>query len=242
MRPLPPSCQPSCDSQGLDDVTSRASALPRRLRFHRDCWHFGIGRHPYSLHCSPLSPQDKLVIIDQAVYRSGVRCPCVDLSDELDSLAEDSARSRDFLWIGLKDPTLAEFDVVKDELGLHPLAIEDSVRGQQRPKVELYDGSLFVVMKPLHYTFEDSQVETGELMIFLGDRFIVTVRRGQIAPLTDIRATLEAHPEQLSHGAAGVLYAVLDSVVDNYLASIPSTAARSNFAPGSPGRAKYLLP
>jgi magnesium transporter len=157
------------------------------------------------------------MIIDQAVYRNGIRFPCVDLSDELDNLAEDSPKSRDFLWIGLKDPTLAEFDVVKDELGLHSLAIEDSVRGQQRPKVDLYDGSLFVAMKPLHYTFEDSQVETGELMIFLGDRFIVTVRRGEIASLADIRATLEAHPEQLAHGAAGVLYAVLDSVVDNYL-------------------------
>jgi magnesium transporter len=153
------------------------------------------------------------VIVDQAVYRAGARLPCTDLSDELDRLGDVPDG---FIWIGLKDPTDAEFDLVRHELGLHPLAVEDAVKGNQRPKLEVYDGSLFVVLKPLRYIESTSQVETGEVMLFVGGHFVVTVRRGEASPLTDVRRRLEANAAHLTHGPAAVLHAVMDSVVDGY--------------------------
>ncbi|GAA4354913.1 magnesium and cobalt transport protein CorA [Angustibacter luteus] len=153
------------------------------------------------------------MIVDQAVYRDGKRQPCADLSDELSRLADVPDG---FLWIGLKDPTDDEFDLVKDELGLHPLAVEDAVKGNQRTKMEVYDGSLFVVLKPLRYFEETSQVETGEVMLFVGKHFVVTVRRGEASPLSEVRRRLEANSEHLTYGPAAVLHAVMDDVVDQY--------------------------
>jgi magnesium transporter len=156
------------------------------------------------------------VIVDQAIYRSGRREPCGDLSDALEQLRADRA-SKDFLWIGLKNPTDAEFDLVNDELRLHPLAVEDAVRGNQRPKVELYDNTIFVVLKTLRYIEASSDIETGEVMMFVGDRFVVTVRRGEANPLAGVRHQLEAQREVLKHGAISVVHAVMDSIVDNYV-------------------------
>ena len=155
--------------------------------------------------------------MDQAVYRGGARHRCGDLSEALEEIraGEDPHA---FLWIGLKNPTDAEFDLVNDELKLHPLAVEDAVKGNQRPKVELYDKTIFVVLKTLRYIEESSDVETGELMMFIGDRFVVTVRRGEANPLSDVRRRLEANPEVLRLGEIAVLHAVTDSIVDNYLA------------------------
>src|SRR5664279_2929974 len=153
------------------------------------------------------------VIIDQAVYRDGRRLPCGDLSGELEALQRDE---HGFIWIGLKDPTNAEFALVNQELKLHPLAVEDAIKGNQRPKLDVYDDTIFVVLKTLHYIDATSDVETGEVMIFLGDRFVVTVRRGEANPLAGVRARLEHAPEHLAHGPSAVLYSVMDSVVDNY--------------------------
>jgi magnesium transporter len=157
------------------------------------------------------------VIVDRAIYVDGHRRACGDLAEELAALR---AKGDDgsFLWIGLKDPTQDEFDEVDTELGLHPLAVEDAVHGRQRAKVELYDDTVFVVLKPLRYIDRTSDIETGELMLFVGDRFVVTVRRGELSPLTNIRAALESDPSTLGNGPLSVLHAVLDRVVDNYLA------------------------
>jgi magnesium transporter len=157
------------------------------------------------------------VIVDQAIYRDGRRSPCGDLSDELESL-RGQPFGNDFLWIGLKDPTDSEFDLVNDELKLHPLAVEDAVSGNQRAKVELYDNTIFVVLKTLRYIEETSDIETGEVMLFVGDRFVVTVRRGEANPLARVRRQLEAKPDTMRHGAIAVVHAVMDSIVDNYTA------------------------
>jgi magnesium transporter len=151
--------------------------------------------------------------MDQAVYRDGRRQPCTDLSDELASVR---LAGHGWIWIGLKDPTDAEFDVVKDELQLHPLAVEDAVTGHQRPKLEVYDASLFVVVKPLRYIEATSDIETGEVMVFLGDRFVVTVRRGEAGPLSGVRRLIESDPVRLNLGPVAVLHGVMDAVVDNY--------------------------
>jgi magnesium transporter len=155
------------------------------------------------------------VIVDQAVYRGGKRQVCTDLSDEL-ALLRDVQDG--FLWIGLKDPTDAEFSLVMGELSLHPLAVEDAVKGNQRAKLEVYDGSLFVVLKPLRYVESTSQVETGEVMLFVGPHFVVTVRRGEAGPLAEVRRRLELNAEHLAYGPAAVLHAVMDEVVDGYVA------------------------
>ncbi|MFC7488771.1 magnesium and cobalt transport protein CorA [Knoellia sp. CPCC 206453] len=157
------------------------------------------------------------VIIDKALYRDGKRGSCGDLSDELDTLRADGS-STDFLWIGLKDPTTAELEHVNDELGLglHPLAIEDAVSGRQRAKVELYGRNVFVVLKTLSYIEATSDIETGELMVHVGQHFVLTIRRGELSPLAGVRKGLEEDPSKLALGPMAALHAVIDRVVDQY--------------------------
>jgi magnesium transporter len=157
---------------------------------------------------------DVHVIVDQAVYRGARRMPCGDLSTELDGLR---AGHEGFIWIGLKDPTDEEFALVNDELQLHPLAVEDAVKGNQRPKIDVYENSMFVVLKTLAYVERTSDVETGEVMIFVGDHFVVTVRRGEANPLSGVRADLEHTPSHLEHGPVSVMYSVMDAIVDGYV-------------------------
>ena len=157
------------------------------------------------------------VIIDKALYRDGTRESCGDLSDELDALRADGS-STAFLWIGLKDPTMAELEHVNDELGLalHPLAIEDAVSGRQRAKIELYGSNVFVVLKTLSYIEATSDVETGELMVHVGEHFVLTIRRGEISPLAGVRKLLEEDQPKLALGPMAALHAIIDRVVDEY--------------------------
>jgi magnesium transporter len=155
------------------------------------------------------------VIVDCAIYRNGNRTEGPkDFSDALDDARKEGDA---FVWIGLHEPTEDEFELVTDEFGLHPLAVEDAVRAHQRPKLEAYDDSLFVVLKTVHYNDEHDTVHTGELMLFLGDCFVVTVRHGAGSPLAQVRRRLEQQPEVLRHGPGAVLYAVCDEVVDAYI-------------------------
>ncbi|MBT2399001.1 magnesium/cobalt transporter CorA [Streptomyces sp. ISL-100] len=159
----------------------------------------------------------RAVIVDCAIYREGRRTEGP--SDFSDALAEARAASAGdaFLWIGLHEPTEKEFDLVSSEFGLHPLAVEDALSAHQRPKLEVYDDSLFAVLKPVIYEPETDTVTTGELMVFVGDSFVVTVRHGEGAPLAAVRHRLEAEPDVLRHGPTAVLYAVSDAVVDHYI-------------------------
>ncbi|MFE5946079.1 magnesium and cobalt transport protein CorA [Streptomyces sp. NPDC056480] len=155
------------------------------------------------------------VIVDSAIYRDGRRTDGpADLSDALD---EARATGGAFLWVGLYEPTEAEFDHVASEFALHPLAVEDALKAHQRPKLEVYDDSLFAVLKPVDYEPESDRVSSGELMLFIGDSFVVTVRHGEASPLAQVRRRLEADPEVLKHGPTAVLYAVSDAIVDHYL-------------------------
>ncbi|MFD5626865.1 magnesium/cobalt transporter CorA [Streptomyces sp. NPDC127072] len=155
------------------------------------------------------------MIVDFAIYRDGRRSEGPD--DLSDALAEARAEGDAFLWIGLHEPTEREFDLVTDEFGLHPLAVEDALKAHQRPKLEVYDDSLFVVLKPVVYEPKSDRVSTGEVMIFIGDSFVVTVRHGEGSPLAAVRRLLENDPDQLRHGPTTVLYAIADAVVDHYL-------------------------
>ncbi|GGY24600.1 magnesium and cobalt transport protein CorA [Streptomyces tanashiensis] len=155
------------------------------------------------------------VIVDSAIYRDGRRTDGpADLSDALD---QARATGDAFLWVGLHEPSEAEFAHVASEFALHPLAVEDALKAHQRPKLEVYDDSLFVVLKPIVYEPESDRVSSGELMVFMGDSFVVTVRHGEGAPLAEVRRRLEADREVLKHGPTAVLYAVSDAIVDHYL-------------------------
>ncbi|MER6778824.1 MULTISPECIES: magnesium and cobalt transport protein CorA [unclassified Streptomyces] len=155
------------------------------------------------------------VIVDCAMYRDGRRSPAPeDLSDALD---EARASGDAFLWVGMYEPTEEEFEHVSKEFRLHRLAVEDALTAHQRPKLEVYDDSLFVVLKPVMYDEDTDTVTTGELMLFIGDSFVVTVRHGEGAALSAVRHRLEHEPEVLRHGPTAVLYAVSDAVVDHYI-------------------------
>jgi magnesium transporter len=154
------------------------------------------------------------VIVDCAIYRDGHRTEGpADLSDAL----EQARSAGGFVWIGLHEPTEEEFEHVTREFGLHPLAVEDALKAHQRPKLEVYDDSLFVVVKPVVYEPESDTVSSGEVMIFLGDAFVVVVRHGEGAALKAVRQRLEHEPELLGKGPTSVLYAIADAAVDHYL-------------------------
>jgi len=160
-------------------------------------------------------------VVDCAVYVDGRRLP--GHWRHTDALAEVRRRGRGFVWIGLKDPDEQQINGVAQTFGLHELAVEDAVQGHQRPKLELYDDTVFMVLKTLCYVAHESPttaneiVNTGELMAFLGQEFVVTVRRGQHSGLSSVRRNLESTPERLAMGPDAVLHAVADYVVDSYL-------------------------
>ncbi|MFR9800006.1 magnesium/cobalt transporter CorA [Streptomyces sp. MS06] len=154
------------------------------------------------------------MIVDCALYRDGRRAPG---SADFAAALEEARAGGGFVWIGLHEPTGREFDSVSEEFGLHPLAVEDALKAHQRPKLEVYDDSLFLVLKPVAYEPEGDRVSSGELMVFLGDGFVVTVRHGEGSPLAEVRQRLEREPETLGKGPTAVVYAISDAVVDHYL-------------------------
>ncbi len=155
------------------------------------------------------------MIVDNALYRDGVRVPLdCDVADL--TAVRDRCDPGDFVWVGLFEPDKAELDQVAEVFGLHGLAVEDAVKAHQRPKLERYEDSLFLVLKTLWYVDEDDAVETGEINIFVGSDFVVTVRHGKGGGLHEARLALESREQVLAHGPSAVVHAVCDEVVDNY--------------------------
>jgi magnesium transporter len=153
------------------------------------------------------------VIVECAVYEDGKRRPGdVQLEDACEAGQEPGA----FVWIDLFEPTGREFDAIRAEFGLHPLAIEDALEAHERPKLEKFDDMAFLVLKAVSYDDETEDLTFGEVMIFAGEGFVVTVRHGATTDLDELRARLQDEPELLRHGAVGVVYAVVDTVVDAY--------------------------
>jgi len=154
------------------------------------------------------------VIVDCARYHGGAREPVEgDLHDAL-LVARSSGDS--FIWIGLYEPLADELEKVAKEFDLHPLAIEDAVKAHQRPKVEQFDDSTFVVLKTVRYDEASQQIDLGDVMLFLGDSFIVSVRHGQGRALAGVRKRLEQDARLLACGPSAVLYLICDAIVDDY--------------------------
>jgi magnesium transporter len=153
------------------------------------------------------------VIVDAAVYRDGKRDGAiVDLADALHSCRSGES----FLWVGLHEPTEEEIDRTAQALGLHELAVEDAVKARQRPKLEPFGDSVFVVLRTARYLQETETVDFGEILIFAGSRFVVVVRHGDASALGAVRKRLESRPDLLRHGPAAVVYGIVDHVVDDY--------------------------
>lgn len=185
--------------------------------------------------CVP--PSDSLV--EYAAYIGGKRIEALGIPDALDlvrahNAAVQSANEKNpgekggekgnaFVWVGLHEPDAPEVEWLAEVFALHPLAVEDAVKAHQRPKVERYDDSLFVVLKTVAYLDHDvltatsEIIGTGEIMVFVGPDFVVTVRHGRYCPLADVRERLEDKPKLLNRGPTGVLHAIADHVVDRYL-------------------------
>jgi magnesium transporter len=155
-----------------------------------------------------------MTIVDCAVYEDGRRRDGqVPLDKAYDACrADDSA----WVWIGLYEPTGDEFDSVRREFELHPLAVEDAIKAHQRPKLETYGETLFIVLKTARYHDAEEVVEFGEILLFVGAGFIISVRHGRAAELHDVRKQVEAKPELLQCGPSAALYAIVDRVVDEY--------------------------
>ncbi len=156
-------------------------------------------------------------VVDSAIYVDGRRelaPPSLDQAFAALRSCPDDRRS--FAWIGMLHPSADEIQVVANEFSLHNLAVEDTVNAHQRPKLERYGDTLFVVLRPARYVDPVEVVELGEVHLFLGPDFVITVRHAREPNLAQVRRRLESDPELLAHGPFAVLYAVLDRVVDDY--------------------------
>ncbi len=155
----------------------------------------------------------RYMIVDSAIYVDGRRAV------EPASLQETYEACREqqgLAWIGLYEPTEGELSSVAEEFELHPLAVEDAIKAHQRPKLERYGETLFVVLRPARYIDESETVEFGEIHAFVGPDFVVTVRHGRASTLGRVRERLESMPELLRRGPEAILYAIMDQVVDDY--------------------------
>jgi magnesium transporter len=177
-----------------------------------------LSRHPEAdLIPIPSPPPDS--IIAWAWYVNGVRKPAEDLS----VAARLANAGEGFVWLGLKDPRDEDLMVLASQFDLHPLAIEDAAHGHTRSKLEMFGDDLFMVISTVSYVEHDELtdtsevVATGQVMVFLGEHFVITVRRGEHAQLSSLRRTMEADPARLARGPSEVLYAIADKIIDDYL-------------------------
>ncbi len=154
------------------------------------------------------------MIVDCAHYRDGVRQHDGPL--ELERAAALRRGEGEFVWLGLYEPSAEELDNVGEVFGLHELALEDARKAHQRPKLEDYDDSYFIVLRTARYVDEREEVDFGEIHIFLGSGYAIVVRHGEASELRGARRRLEARPELLREGPGAVAWAVVDKVVDDY--------------------------
>ena len=155
------------------------------------------------------------MIVDCAHYKDGARQHEGPM--ELEDAAAQAGSGGEFVWIGMHEPEPGDLERLQKLFGLHELAIEDAARAHQRPKIEDYDDGYFIVLRTAHYHQEEEIVHFGEIHVFIGPGYVITVRHGPGSELATARQRLEARPDLLKMGAAAALWAILDKVVDDYL-------------------------
>ena len=152
-----------------------------------------------------------MTVVAAYLYRDGHRIRPVKIDERIDCRDVKS----EFVWIGIADPTVEEMHSLANCYGLHPLAVEDAIKGDQLPKIDIYDDQLFVVARTAH--LEHSHIDYGETAIFVGHSHIITVRHGSTRAHTALREQLEKAPRLLTHGVDYLLHAILDYIIDGYL-------------------------
>jgi magnesium transporter len=158
-----------------------------------------------------------MTLIDNVIYVDGKRAVRPEsLEKTFMELRDCPSNGQSFCWIGLLRPSKAEVQAVAEEFDLHSLAVEDAINAHQRPKLERYGHTLFLVLRPAWYVDTVEVVELGEVHLFLGPDFVVALRHADQPDLGAVRERLEQEPELLRRGPFSVLYAVLDKVVDDY--------------------------
>jgi magnesium transporter len=150
------------------------------------------------------------MLVNCVAYQEGAKLSDIPKEDISDYVKRPDC----FVWVALKDPTPAELEEMQKEFGLHELAVEDARNGHQRPKIEEYGNSLFAVLHTVQ--FKDDDLQVGEVDIFVGSNYILSVRVKTEAGFQNVRARCEGEPQLLKHGAAYVFYALMDTVVDRY--------------------------
>ncbi len=153
------------------------------------------------------------MIVDCALYVRGVRRP---ETPPVNKVLAAARRAKGFVWIGLHDPSADEFDEVAAEFDLHPLAVRDALAHHQRPKLTSYGDAVLLVLKTARYVDPEEVVDLGQVALFVGEAYVVSVRHGQSSALTEVRASLEARPDVLACGPGSVLHAVAEQVVSDY--------------------------
>jgi magnesium transporter len=149
-------------------------------------------------------------VVASYIYKDGKRVREAPLTD-----AGLRLKPGEYLWIGLYEPTSEEFEALVRRFHLHPLAVEDALAAHQMPKIEVYGGELFIVARTAQKA--DDAIWYGETHVFVGPRYVITIRHGSARAHTQLRAQLEASPLQLKHGADFILHGVLDFIVDAYV-------------------------
>ncbi|AWL04422.1 magnesium/cobalt transporter CorA [Massilia oculi] len=150
------------------------------------------------------------MLINCVAYQEGKKLSDIPVEDISEYLKQDDT----FVWVALRDPAPADISVMQEEFGLHELAVEDALRGHQRPKLEEYGDSLFVVVQIVELAGDELNV--GQLAVFAGENYVLSVRRDANQGFLGVRARAEREPHQLKKGAGFVLYALVDAVVDRY--------------------------
>jgi magnesium transporter len=150
-------------------------------------------------------------VVAAFLYRDGKRIRPI----SIDEPTPCDGDKKEFVWIGLYEPTDVELDTLRDKFDLHPLAVEDAQNKHQLPKIDIYGDQLFVVARTAHLTGD--KIDYGETSIFVGTNHIISVRHGSARAHSELRAHLEAAPNLLRHGVDYVLHAILDFIVDGYL-------------------------
>jgi len=152
-----------------------------------------------------------MTVVAAYLYRDGHRIRPVKIDERIDCRDVKS----EFVWIGIADPTVEEMHSLANCYGLHPLAVEDAIKGDQLPKIDIYDDQLFVVARTAH--LEHSHIDYGETAIFVGHSHIISVRHGSTRAHTALRDQLEKSPRLLMHGVDYLLHAILDYIIDGYI-------------------------
>ena len=210
---------------------ARSLALPRTpLRNVYPVLRYGTLEAPNGVRPDAKPPRTDGLLdaaVDWAHYCEGHRAPVRDFASAVDSAREGDG----FVWLGLHEPSPEQLEQLGLVFSLHPLALEDASSARQRPKIERHESDMFLAMRTLAYVDRVDRVdheaggdvvETGAVMVFLGEYFVITIRHGKHASMAGLRKRLEENPEQLALGPSAVLHAVTDKVVDDYLAVVDS--------------------